>query len=133
MIVVDAQTWVDNVTGALAQHHRHVLDNDDVASPAHVDFEVGSALRRMERHQRLGGDVTARDLFAVHARAPFDRSHERSDLVVAFDVMDNARYGDAIYLAMAKRLDCPLMTGDGGMVEAARINAIDVIDTRSEA
>lgn len=129
MIVVDAQAWVDRLVGVLADEHRLML-RGEVTSPAHVDFEVGSALRRMERDQRLGAGVTARELVAVQVAIPFERGQEGADLVVGFDLLSNAGYADAVYLAMAKRLACPVMTSDKGMIEAARINEIDVIDTR---
>lgn len=114
---------------ALGDEHRGLLAGD-VASPAHADFEVGSALLRMSRKGLLAPNVSPWDLIRAHQAMPFDRVHQPGDLIEAQAFIDNARYADAIYLAMAKRLDCPVMSGDGTMVEAARINGVECIDTR---
>lgn len=130
MIVVDAQVWVSRLTMALSDEHRGALAGD-VASPAHADFEVGSALLRLSRRGLLASNVSPWDLIRAHQAMPFDRVYHPADMVGARAFIDNARYADAIYLAMAQRLDCPLMSGDGNMVEAARIGRVECIDTRT--
>lgn len=129
MIVVDAHTWVERLTMTLSDDHRGLLAGD-VVSPAHTDFEVGSALLRMSRKGVL--TVSPWDLIRAHQAMPFDRVHHHGDLVEAQAFADNARYADAIYLAMAKRLDCPVMSGDGNMIDAARIASVKCIDTRED-
>lgn len=113
----------------LGDDHRGLLAGD-VVSPAHADFEVGSALLRMSRKGLLAPNVSPWDLIRAHQAMPFDRIHQPDDLIEARAFIDNARYADAIYLAMAKRLDCPILSGDGNMVEAARISGVECIDTR---
>jgi predicted nucleic acid-binding protein len=131
VIVVDAHAWVERLTMTLSDNHRGLLTGDAV-SPAHTDFEVGSAVLRIARKGLLAPNVSPWDLIRAHQAMPFDRVHQPDDLVEAQAFMDNARYAEAIYLAMAKRLDCPVMSGDGNMVEAARIAGVECIDTRIE-
>jgi predicted nucleic acid-binding protein len=129
VIVADANAWVNYLIGALDEVHvLQLLNTESVTGPPHVDFEVGSALIRHERHGLLG-EVPARDLMEAFTAMPFDRIRHADDLTAAFDLLNNATYADAIYVAMAKRLSCPIMTGDKGMIECARIAAVDIIDT----
>ena len=131
-MVVDAHTWVARLTRTLTDEHRALLLGD-VASPSHADFEVGSAVLRMSRRGVLPSTVSPWDLIQAHHAMPFERVQHSGDLIEARQFIDNARYADAIYLAMARRLDCPVMTGDGNMVAAAQTHRIDIIDTRLES
>ena len=128
MIVVDATVWVDYLIGELSDDHRERVLDLAATSPAHVDFEVGSALMRRERLGEL--DVGAsRVLVTGFSGMPFPRESTHHDLVTAFDLIDNATYADAIYVTMADRLKCPIMTSDSGMAECARIADVDVLTT----
>lgn len=129
MIVVDASTWVDYLAGRLANHHRLMILQDEPVSPPHVDFEVGSALLRLERRGVLMAG-SARALTREFAQMPFLRERDPLDQVSAFEMMHNATYADALYLALAERQDCPVLTSDAGMAECARIAGVDVVTTR---
>lgn len=129
MIVVDASVWVDRLTGTLDDRWRTMLTSADPIGPPHVDFEVGSALLRMERHQQLDSGV-AHTLIKAFAARPFERLRHAEDPVAAYRFLNNAHFADAIYLAMATRLECPVITSDKGMIKAARINRVDVVDAR---
>jgi predicted nucleic acid-binding protein len=131
VIVVDATVWVDYLIDALSDDHRQRLLDGAAASPSHVDFEVGSALLRRERRGEL--DVgTSRALVTGFSAMPFPRERDPDDLIAAFDLIDNATYADAVYVAMADRLKCPVMTCDSGMAECARIAGVDVMNTRDD-
>lgn len=127
MIVIDATVWVDNLRGALPDALAEGIRAGGCVSPAHVDFEVGSALIRLERR----GDLKtghARVLIEQFSRHPVERVRQPVDAVQAVDILDNSTYADAWYIALAKRLGCSLMTTDSGMKESARIQSVSVID-----
>ncbi len=121
MIVVDATVWVERLLGTLAEDLAAQLESGAAVSPPHVDFEVGSALVRMWRRGELDGDRLT-ELVAGFVDLPFDRIRDSADAAGAVAVAHNATYADAWYVAMAKRLTCPLLTLDAGMREAARIH-----------
>lgn len=132
MIVVDASTWVDYLTGSLAEDDTSQILSGDPASPPHVDFEVGSALLRLERRALLPPG-SAKNLASFFSQLPLRRERSVQDQVQAYDLLDNATYADAIYTALATRLGSPLLTSDAGMVESARIAGVDVRDTSNTA
>lgn len=127
MIVVDATVWVDTLLGVLPEDLAARIRSTGCVSPAHVDFEVGSALIRLERRGILkGGHArTLIEAFSVH---PVERVRQAVDAVHAVDMLDNATYADAWYIALAKRLGCDLMTTDAGLRDAARLHGVNVID-----
>lgn len=130
MIVVNACVWVASLTGGLSPEMEDFLDESSPVSPAHVDVEVGSALTRLERRGTLNASTPARLLLEEFLAIPFARIYEAADLGAALDFINNAHYADAVYLAMAKRLNCPVMSVDSGVIDAGRIGRIEVVDAR---
>lgn len=128
MIVVDATIWVDILRGALPDALAEHIRAGGCVSPAHVDFEVGSALIRLERRGDLktGHVHVLIEQFSYH---PVERVRQPADAVRAVDLLDNSTYADAWYIALAKRLGCGLITTDDGMKESARIQGVSVIDS----
>jgi predicted nucleic acid-binding protein len=118
MIVVDATIWVDLLRGTLPEHLVETIASQSCVSPPHVDFEVGSALLRAESRGLVPAGRTA-DLVAAFSTVPMERPRHPDDPVRALSFVDNASYADALYLAMAARLGCPLMTLDTGLADAA--------------
>lgn len=118
MIVVDASTWVDHLLRSLPPEYRDQLVHQESASPPHVDFEVGSALLRLER-RAIVPEGAARALIEAFSGMPIRRPRVNDDQVRALDLMDNSTYADALYIGLALRLSCPLMTSDHGMAESA--------------
>lgn len=126
MIVVDATVWVDLLRGRLPATYSERIGIAGCISPPHVDFEVGSALIRLERRGDLASG-RARALIAAFSRHPVERVREPADAVDALSIMNNATYADAWYVALAKRCAYPLMTLDDGMKEAARIHGVELV------
>ncbi|MGH8774713.1 MAG: type II toxin-antitoxin system VapC family toxin [Jiangellaceae bacterium] len=129
MIVVDATAWIAYLVQRLPVDLTAVLNDkpDDLVAPPHVDFEVGSALRRMERQSQI--DVgAARSFITAFSRLPLRRLRAPDDAVHALWFTENATYADAWYLALADRLGAAIMTTDTGMIAAARIKKIAVVE-----
>lgn len=127
MIVVDASTWVDHLRVALPKTLRELIGTEACVSPPHVDFEVGSALLRLERRGQLPAGA-ARELIGVFSRSPLERVWQPVDAVEAFDLLNNATYADGWYIALARRLGCALLTSDAGMKAAAKLHHVRVVD-----
>lgn len=87
-------------------------------APAHADVEIVSALRGMARRSP-----------ALHAAIPTALRHVASFpirrmplaplLQRIWELHDNMTLYDAAYVALAERLDCPLITGDGELAAAS--------------
>lgn len=127
MIVVDASAWVDKLRGCLSDGMSQTLRVTACASPPHVDHEVGSALLRLQRRGEVRAGE-ARTLIEKFSANPVERIRQPIDAVDATEILDNSTYSDAWYIALAKRLGCPLMTTDNGMRTAARIHGVRVVD-----
>ncbi|MGY0501439.1 type II toxin-antitoxin system VapC family toxin [Nocardia sp. FBN12] len=126
VIVVDATIWVDLLRGTLPSGYSDRIAIAGCVSAPNVDFEVGSALIRLERR----GDLEpgqAEALITAFSAHPVDRVREPVDAVEAIRILDNATYADAWYIAIAKRREFPLMTLDDGMKEAARIHGVELV------
>jgi predicted nucleic acid-binding protein len=85
--------------------------------PAHFDAEVFSALGRLVR----AGDVAeglVEPILAKLARAPFARYTLQPLLVAAWGLRHNLALRDALYVALARRLEVRLVTGDARLAQA---------------
>ncbi len=91
---------------------RKVLTGTICHAPHLVDAELGNVLRRRTRsgdissEQALVAISTARDV--IDYRYP----HFGALSAVAWKWRDNLSFYDALYVALAARLDIPLLTGD---------------------
>ncbi|MEV0360426.1 type II toxin-antitoxin system VapC family toxin [Nocardia sp. NPDC050697] len=126
MIVVDASVWVDLLRGILQPGYAERIRIAGCVAPPHVDFEVGSALVRLARRGALEVEQ-AHGLIAAFSTHPVERIREPRDSIAALELIDNATYADAWYIALAQRLAYPLMTLDDGMQKAARIHGVEVV------
>lgn len=128
-MVIDASTWVDYLAWNLAEPGilDAAIDAGECAGPPHVDFEVGSALLRMERAGVIAGN-SAEALITAFSRLPISRLYAAPDALAAIPISHNARYADAWYVALAHRLHCSLITNDSGMATAARMRDVHVIE-----
>jgi predicted nucleic acid-binding protein len=90
-------------------------------APHLIDAEVGQALRRR---------VAARKLPDSHASAalsklvglPLRRIAHTDLLDRVWDLRQNLSFYDGLYVALAERLDAPLLTLDGRLAKAAKIS-----------
>lgn len=120
MTVLDTSVVVDHlIDGDLHDEVTELLVAGLVAAPDVIVLEVISALRRAEHRGDVGaarasgairdlGDLSI-DLF------PSLALRER-----AWELRDNLTAADALFVALAERLDEPLVTKDAAMSQAAR-------------
>jgi predicted nucleic acid-binding protein len=119
MNVVDASVLVEYLAGG--EHEAaatHAIGRERWAwAPALVDAEVGNALRRLVRAEK----ITARkagaaldDLLLMRLqRVPHHYLVER-----AWQLRDNVSFYDGLYVALAETMDAPLVTLDKKLASA---------------
>jgi len=91
---------------------------DDASAPDLFDAEVFNRLVLAEKHGRLGSnDVDER--LALLADAPIDRVSSTGLLAVARRFAVSMSGYDALYVALAAVLDCPVATTDGRLAKTA--------------
>lgn len=130
MLVVDASCLFQIVIGgpaAGAIRARLAVDGDHVA-PHIVDVEVFGVIRREHRLGRLDGTQAAQAVDELQAW-PGERFGHRLLLDRAWQLRDNVRGWDAMYVALAEALDATLVTTDRRLAAASgpacRIEALD--------
>ncbi len=115
MIVLDASVALrilndrDELTSHVALLANH--GGDEIHAPAHFAVEVLNALRGL----MLRGHFTFTeftDRAALVARFPVYLHDARDSVARIAELAHNATPYDAAYLALAERLDCPLVTCD---------------------
>ena len=111
-IVVDASAVVDLLVNGRLLPRAGVL-----ATPAHMDAEVLSALGRLHRQ----GVLTASDVEEMLddlVALPVDRVPIGNLALRAFALRPNVAQRDGMYVALAQALDCPLSTTDARLARA---------------
>ena len=96
---------------------QEALRDCHVAVPAHFDAEVLSALGRLVRGGALEERLVAPILREV-ARAPFVRYALAPLLSAAWNSRHNLSLRDALYVALAYRMETRLVTSDGRLARA---------------
>jgi predicted nucleic acid-binding protein len=88
-----------------------VVDDRQMVAPAVIDAEVLSALRGLERSRAV---TPARAALAIAdlREAPVERSPLDPLLERAWSLRGQLNAYDALYVALAVELDCPLVTTD---------------------
>jgi predicted nucleic acid-binding protein len=117
--VVDASVVVDLLlTGSPVA--RSALAGADPLAPAHMDAEAMSAVARLVR---AGTVSEERGALAVRrlARAGIDRVPVALLLAEAWALRSNLSAQDALYVALARRLDCPIVTADRRLAGAPNL------------
>ncbi len=110
--VIDAGALLELLLRTMrAESVQSVVDDRQMVAPAVIDAEVLSALRGLERNRSVSPSraaVAVDDLrTAPVERHPLDSLVER-----AWGLRDRLNAYDALYVALAVELDCPLVTTD---------------------
>jgi predicted nucleic acid-binding protein len=129
MPVVDASVLVE-----LLRHGEHAkvvkerLDAEEYAlwAPHLIDAEVGHALRRWVRLEKLTADAAGRALWEV-GDLPVERVEHELLVHVAWALRDNFSFYDGLYVALALMLDEPLLTFDARLARAGVDVPIEVL------
>ncbi len=113
MPVVDASVLVEYLAGAEGRERARarLLQDRELWSPHLVDAEVGHVLRRAVASAELTARVAAAALDDL-AAFPLRRAAHLGLLDRAWALRKNVTFYDALYLALAERLDMPLLTFD---------------------
>jgi predicted nucleic acid-binding protein len=122
--VVDASALVELLLGSVAGRavERELRRREALSAPAHVDAEVLSALGRLAR----SGDVSegrVADALTELARAPIVRAPLPPLLRDAWALRANLSLRDALYVALARRLETVLVTADARLARAGELGA----------
>jgi predicted nucleic acid-binding protein len=110
--VIDAGALLELLLRTLrAESVQSVVDDRQMVAPAVIDAEVLSALRGLERSRSI---TPARAAVAVNdlRAAPVERYPLGSLLEPAWSLRNRLHAYDALYVALAVELDCPLVTTD---------------------
>jgi predicted nucleic acid-binding protein len=120
--VVDASVLVSLLAGA--EHAAWAQEQLTAAgrgrsiwAPHVIDAEVGHSLRRRVAARQLPAD-DARDALGDLVHLPLRRIAHRGLLDRAWTLRDNLSFYDALYVALAERLEMPLLTLDGRLAKA---------------
>jgi predicted nucleic acid-binding protein len=123
--VLDASVVVAYLAGGeLALEARDALFADPRRnwSPHLVDAESGHALSRIVRAGELS-ERAGRGALADLADLPITRVGARGLLQRAWELRANVTFYDGLYVALAERLDLPLVTLDARLATAAGVRA----------
>lgn len=132
MIVVDASVVAnaladDGSDGGVAR--ARLTAGDDLVAPDLVDVETVAVLRK----RWMAGDLS-RNRFSAAIDDLKDLDLVRYPALPlmrrAFELRDNVTAYDAVYVALAERLDCPLVTADRRLAAAPGITcSVEVLPT----
>lgn len=125
MPVLDASVLVVYLAGGeLADAARLAILADPAASwaPHLVDAEVGHVLRRTVLAGELS-DTDARAALDDLADLPIRRAGHRGILSRAWELRSNLTFYGGLYVALAERLELPLLTLDARLANAPGIRA----------
>lgn len=117
-LAIDASALVELLlrTG-VGQRVERLVRGAQVVAPDVINPEVLQSLRRLERAGELAGEraSTAASRLAL---SPIVRVPTTGILVGAWSLRFNLSAYDACYVALARALDCPLLTIDGPLQRA---------------
>jgi predicted nucleic acid-binding protein len=128
MLIVDASCLVDVLTGAKgAERIRQRLDAaTELGAPHHIDAEVVGVVRRRRLANEI--DETAARQALMDLRAwPGERFPHTPFIGRAWQLRDNLRSWDAFYVALAERLEAPLLTLDERLARASGLRCEVVV------
>ena len=129
MAVLDASVLVEYLAGfdrVAAVRSRILADAGALWAPHLIDAEVGHVLRRAVSRGELEADA-AQSALSDLARFPLRRAAHIGLLDRAWELRDNVSFYDALYVALAERLDEPLLTLDARLSTASGVAAEVVV------
>jgi predicted nucleic acid-binding protein len=110
--VIDAGALLELLLRTLrAESVQAVVDDRQLVAPAVIDAEVLSALRGLERSRAVTPKRAALAVADLRV-APIERYPLDGLLERAWDLRATLGAYDALYVALAVELDCPLVTTD---------------------
>jgi predicted nucleic acid-binding protein len=128
--VVDASVLVEYLGGgerSEAARRRLMHREEALWAPHLIDAEVGHVLRTAVLHRQLR-PATASAALGDLADFPLRRASHRSLLERAWALRANVSFYDGLYVALAERLDLPLITLDARLATAPGVRAtIEII------
>jgi predicted nucleic acid-binding protein len=126
-VVVDASALVELlIRSDAAPAVEAALRDEDGFAPELLDAEVVSAVAGLERSRKLSAGGARRAVTAL-ARAPITRVSHGPLLSDVWELRRSVGTYDAFYAALARRVDCPLVTGDRRLAEASRLGLAVVL------
>jgi predicted nucleic acid-binding protein len=127
--VLDASVLVEYLAGfeRVDAVRAHLLaDAGALWAPHLIDADVGHVLRRAVARGEVRPDV-ARAALDDLARFPLRRAAHIGLLDRAWELRENVSFYDALYVALAERLDDPLLTLDARLATATGVRAEIVV------
>ncbi len=119
--VVDASALVELlIRGPSADAVQAALAEEEVVAPDLVDGEVLGALVALERRRAIT-PVRAERALRLLRRAPIRRVPNAALLMDAWALRRNVSAYDAMYVALARRLMCSLVTLDARLARSPRL------------
>jgi predicted nucleic acid-binding protein len=121
VVVVDSSALVELLLrGEGAGAAEHAVGTAQMTAPDVIDAETASALRRLERSgaitSKRAGQALADSIDSSILRLPV-----LSLMRDAWGLRENLSIYDALYVALARRLRCPLVTADHRLARAPRL------------
>lgn len=129
MAVLDASVLVEYLVGfdrVPAVRSAILADAGALWAPHLIDAEVGHVLRRAVARGELATDA-AHDALSDLARFPIHRAAHVGLVDRAWALRANVSFYDALYVALAERLDEPLLTLDARLSTASGVAAEVVV------
>ncbi|MFN9693115.1 MAG: type II toxin-antitoxin system VapC family toxin [Synechococcaceae cyanobacterium] len=121
MLVIDASVLVDALL--VAGPARARLVNDSLQAPELIDAELLSVLRRLVLAGTLQEGHALQALAAAN-RLGLRRHPSRALWPRAWELRANLCAYDALYVALAEKLDAPLLTADARLARAPGLRCV---------
>lgn len=129
MAVLDASVLVEYLAGGAhaEQARAHILaEAGGLWAPHLIDAEIGHVLRRAVAHGELKPGLASAALSDL-ADFPLRRAAHVGLLDRAWSLRENVSFYDGLYVALAERLDEPLLTLDARLARAPGLRARIVV------
>lgn len=117
-IAIDASALVELLLRSpVGRGIARVVAGAQLIAPDVINPEVLQSLRGLERGGKLAGDRAAKAVAAL-AQVPITRVPTTGLITDAWSLRANLSAYDACYVALARDLDCPLLTTDAPLRRA---------------